>query len=125
MRALVSLYHQAEHFITPETLDEAIDKAFTETTQVSSARNLEKSHYDLKGELLSRRLLPKIGSGRGVSASGDMDVYNYQWSDTKAQREIQVQNALYGIEGRGKPGLEVLEEEHERIQAHLKNDRKS
>lgn len=76
-------------------------------------------------ELDNRRLLPTVGSGRDVSASGAMDIYSYQWSDAKVKREIKIQDVLYGIEGRGKPGLAVLEEEHERIQTHLKNDRDS
>ncbi|KAJ3478174.1 hypothetical protein NLI96_g9949 [Meripilus lineatus] len=123
MRALVSLYHQSESFITLENLDEAIDEAFIRNATPQNIR--EQSFYELKAILASKKLLPKIGSGRDITNLAGYDTVNTSWSDPKVKRDIEVQGALYGIEGLGKPGYEVLEEEHERIQGHLRNDKKS
>ena len=125
MRALVSLYHQSESFITLENLDEAIDKAFIRNVALQTGNIREQSFYELKSILASKKALPKIGSGRDVSRSTGYDTVNTTWSDPKVKRDIEVQGALYGVEGLGKPGYEVLEEEHERIQGHLRDDRKS
>ncbi|CAL1702309.1 unnamed protein product [Somion occarium] len=124
LRALISLYHKSDKFITPDTLDEAIDRAFSETGVVSSMSAAESDYAVLVNELNARRKDPKIGN-TGVSAYATNTEFVDRWSDTKSVREHRVQNALFGTEGYGRAGLEVLEEERERISKHLQSDRKS
>lgn len=123
MRALISLYHQTEKFITPENLSREIDIAFIERPD-AMAGMLEREVLlrDLRSDLAKRRVLPKMGESvqlKPTAANNDM----ITWSQRKDAREQAVINALYGIEDIGKPGLEVLEEEEERIQEYIRRDR--
>ncbi|KAI0939524.1 hypothetical protein AcW1_004532 [Taiwanofungus camphoratus] len=121
MRALVSLYHETETFITPQNLSEAIDRAFiTEPSKQSAVMSPETSYRVLLDEMRMRKAQPKIGEAPQARLSEDSE-----WSEGRRKRERTVLQALYGIEGRGKPGLEVLEDEAERIESHLKRDHES
>ncbi|EKM59694.1 uncharacterized protein PHACADRAFT_250355 [Phanerochaete carnosa HHB-10118-sp] len=127
MRALISLYHQAENFITPENLSAQIDEVFVYRPQ-RSAMSAERETLlkDLRSELLERRTLPKMGEGKSVYSSVRQQQQQSEresWSRAKSTRETRVMHALYGTEDAGKPGLEILEEEEERIQAHIRRDR--
>lgn len=128
MRALISLYHKADGFITPETLSERIDDAFIHKPMARSYTFSEERKYaDLWDELIERRALPKIGDGKSMlrkTSSMPMDGRR-QWSSSEDVRENAAKNALYGIVDSGKPGLEVLEEEHERIQDYIKKDKEA
>lgn len=124
MRALISLYHRAEDFITPENLSEEIDKAFIYQHHLMSvSTRREKAPADLKAELAERRKLPKMGEGKSVHRSVVKLSPKKEWSSQKDIREAKVMHTLFGSEDIGKPGLEILEEEEERIQAHIRRDR--
>lgn len=129
MRALISLYHQTESFITPTNLSDTIDEVFIysrERLGILHPSKPELSQNDLWRMLRERRDQPSVAASdartwRTNAASNGR--YTGQWSESQTVREQQVVHALYGVEGVGKPGLEVVEEEHERIQAHIRRDR--
>lgn len=131
MGALISIYHQADDFITPETLSTAIDKAFIDNRQVwASIYNgrREKTAADLNWELRERRLLPTLSPDDIHGHSHFDNGYHEQggglWSAYTPERARRLKSALYGTEASEapvpKPGLDVLEEEHERLQRQLK-----
>ncbi|KAI0699419.1 hypothetical protein BC835DRAFT_1304495 [Cytidiella melzeri] len=137
MRSLITLYHKAETFITPETLSDAIDYAFLEQRSIvdSWVDKREKTHVDLKYEVESRRALPKLSSGNAYDSSMDgsmsftmsSESVAGPWSSRSPERLRQLKAALYGTEASGddvpRPGYEVLVEEHERVQQLLKQER--
>ncbi|KZT12956.1 uncharacterized protein LAESUDRAFT_689970 [Laetiporus sulphureus 93-53] len=123
MRALVSLYHESSKFITPEKLSEVIDYEFA---TAPLTRNLiksdEDSYWTLDDRVNARRQRSKIGDTSTVLAEADE---GEQWSSTRTAREHMVRRALYGTEQGQDPGLEVLEEEGDRIREMLKKDKES
>ncbi|GJE84625.1 hypothetical protein PsYK624_007010 [Phanerochaete sordida] len=127
-RALIALYHQAETFITPENLEAEIDEEFI-YRPLRHPGGLEREVLlrDLRSDLASRRMLPKVGDGKASmmhSRTQAQAADSYAWSGQKAPRDIRVMNALLGLEDVHKPGLEILEEEEERIQEHIRRDKK-
>ncbi|KIP12845.1 hypothetical protein PHLGIDRAFT_113433 [Phlebiopsis gigantea 11061_1 CR5-6] len=125
MRALISLYHNADRFITPATLSQSIDEAFIKKVDQYYSSN-EISRSELEYDLKDRRALPRIGEGKEQLANKQIatDQRNI-WSGQESVRENEVRSALFGMTGRGRPGWEVLEEEHERIQQHIRTDREA
>ena len=127
MRALIGLYNQAGSFITPQTLDRAIDEAFLTNREfmVSGTDKRERSHSDLIQDLEKRRANPKLSNGESDDVN-EIDYGGYEegsWSSKMPERVRQLKAALYGTEpstDMPKPGYEVLVEEHERIQKLLK-----
>jgi hypothetical protein len=118
MRALVALYHKSDTFITPESLDSAIDAAFTQQRQ-STYRNLGKdmSLRELWADVDRRRILPKeipaieMGKNRAGARSQDrMSRTSRNWSESGgSSREERVMAALFGVaEGLNEPGYELL-----------------
>lgn len=114
MRALVSLYHQSDTFITPENLSQRIDEAFVpQETRSRIAQISGKSLKDLHQELKDVRKSPKFRDWDKdavvTSTNG-----NVLWSSAKVEREWKVMEALYGVDITPSrevlPGLEVLEE---------------
>jgi len=126
MRALIELYHQTDSFITPENLDAAIDRTFLKVSEPVGSQAREVGHRDLVSIVRGRRALPKIG-GDGRVPGLEYEVFDGTliWSETKTQREGKVVNALYGLEDGKRPGLDMLKDEEQRIQEHLKQDRQS
>lgn len=127
MRALVSLYHQAETFISLDNLSEAIDTAFIEKPKDRKSREMS---YDRICTLLrSRSRRPKVSAGRARSMANDAEdpttATARMWSEQEHQREYKVRAALFGTEGMGKPGLGVLEDEYERVVEDLRKDRRA
>ncbi|KAL6306656.1 hypothetical protein BKA93DRAFT_711599, partial [Sparassis latifolia] len=126
LRALVSLYHQSDSFITPETLSKAIDDAFIYKTD-STLLSHEQSYWELEVALRLRQQLPSIGdadislvdSGRRSRPSES----GVGWSSQRTIRENQAVRALFGVEDYAKPGADVLLEEAERIQEFIKKDK--
>jgi len=52
------------------------------------------------------------------------DYLTQEWSGSKSGREKQVIAALYGgNDGTGRPGLEMLQEESERLERHIADDK--
>ncbi|KAJ3926108.1 MAG: hypothetical protein NXY57DRAFT_906169 [Lentinula lateritia] len=111
MRALISLYHQSETFITPENLSERIDQAFTGEKTGNLAFRSQPGIDTLSTFYNEAKSAPKFSEwdrekikfGHGV------------WSQaTYSRREWKVIEALYGVDASGSleplPGLEALEE---------------
>jgi len=122
MRALVSLYHQADSFISPDHLSKAIDVAFIDShISASVIRSDEDSYKMLERRVQARRHLPKIGQANTIVPISSSSSEN--WSDKRTERERKVINALWGVERPGIPGLEALEEEAEQIGELLRRDR--
>lgn len=133
MRALISLYHQSENFITPENLSAAIDAAFID--RVRARDNVEASLEELEAVVGAQRRKPKVGTG---SDSGvDMrSLENKQakdygledrddlWSQRRPRRHNAVMSALFGTVGGYKPDLDVLDDEYERIVERLQEEQK-
>jgi len=125
MRALVELYQTTPEFVTLETLDETIDRVFA-TQYASPLLNArEISYKELHAYTRRRKMLPKIGSGAKSASERDFAEDTGMWSETKSMREKRVWKALNGMEGGRLPGFDMLKDEEERIQEHLKRDRQS
>ncbi|KDQ64827.1 hypothetical protein JAAARDRAFT_28469 [Jaapia argillacea MUCL 33604] len=123
MRALISLYHQADTFITLENLDEAIDRAFTgDDTRGIPDQPWEKAYRDLENEVWDRRSSSRVGDWQFADA-GRRSWHASSWSNSRTEREGAVVDALYGLDG-NRPGLEILEEEAKNAHAAAEADRK-
>ncbi|KAI0347514.1 hypothetical protein BDW22DRAFT_534503 [Trametopsis cervina] len=133
LRALISLYHEADMFITPETLSEAIDFAFLERRDIgdTAGRSRELTISDLESALEIRRVLPKLSTGDSGETQQSSLLHSEtkvgdSWSSQTNDRTRRLKAALYGTDpgdGVPKPGYEVLVEEHERVQQLLQKDR--
>jgi hypothetical protein len=122
MRALISLYHQAGSWITPENLNQKIDEAFVknESLAISSGREENMvSVPDMKGYITLRRNAPKIAQWDSSLSEGESAIS--QWSESgKSKRDMKVVEALYGVTAFDHnpnstaqaflPGLEILQE---------------
>ncbi|KAF9468946.1 hypothetical protein BDZ94DRAFT_554390 [Collybia nuda] len=118
MRALISLYHQADTFITPENLSQRIDDAFVPQKPDSRLDRRNVTLKDLKGVLDAQRKAPRVSDwdqeavvSRQYSDAAEMG----QWSSLKTSRELKVIEALYGVDTTHPrkilPGLDVVLEE--------------
>ena len=120
MRALISLYHQSDTFVTPENLSKRIDDAFIpHETQSGLGRLSGESLKDLTHALHQLRRKPKLSDwDREAIVSRTTDMIT--WSSGKGGREWKVIEALYGVDippsREVLPGLEVLEESAEPLQ---------
>ncbi|KAJ3500056.1 hypothetical protein NLJ89_g9960 [Agrocybe chaxingu] len=127
MRALISLYHQADSWITPDNLLQRIDAAFvppaSEEFEIPYAITLD----ELQGELNNIKKAPKMvqhdALPRDSSRRADP---KKSWSDQRSKRESMVFEALYGVNfdhsGRVMPGLEVLQERSKSLAQQRKED---
>ncbi|KAF9449890.1 hypothetical protein P691DRAFT_811451 [Macrolepiota fuliginosa MF-IS2] len=123
LRALVSLYHQSDDFITHENLLERIDAAFLHgvSEQYRSVNRIRHEFYD--NLLVAQRSVPRVSPWNleTVSTPTLRDGDNYtsaSWSGTIVGRERQIIDALYGVEsprpdGRPLPGYDTLMEARE------------
>ncbi|KAA1466175.1 hypothetical protein DENSPDRAFT_16337 [Dentipellis sp. KUC8613] len=115
LRALISLYHQSGSFITPENLDTAIEKAFTDVPDIVSIANSKYTTYmDLKADVSARRVAPKFIQTEDLARERT----GYGGSD--ATRRNQVFEALYGTSNVSSVGLGLLEDEWEITEDRLK-----
>jgi hypothetical protein len=124
MRALISLYHQADSWVTEENLFEKIDEAFL--TEKSSYESLSAARIgsmvsisDMKNLIGVIRSSPKMA--QWDSSSSGKENQSSIWSESgRNKRELKVIEALYGVEstfGHSStniseaflPGLEVLQ----------------
>jgi hypothetical protein len=94
MRALISLYHQSETFITKENLDRRIDEAFTGGTPkpVAAGDSSGLSYQTLWTTVSERRGAPYFVDTMDEQIK-EVDLGTY--IDTK---NTQVAEALYGVE---------------------------
>ena len=123
MRALVSLYQQSDTFLTPSNLSKKIDEEFVyKFVMGSNVSSLEELTYrDLAAQYTSLRAAPKIGDTRVMDTTlwAVPPKERISWSDDRNNRETMVQRALYGLDVQKRPGLEVLEEESERVRQQI------
>lgn len=111
MRALVDLYHSTSTFITEETLDAHIDVAFLVAPKLQHGSfERDMSRQELVARLNQRQAQPKLGSTDKLVHGGEGSA----WSIQMSAREGKLVEALFGAT-KGRPGLEAVEEEAERI----------
>ncbi|KAG7097266.1 hypothetical protein E1B28_004632 [Marasmius oreades] len=107
-RALISLYHQSDTFITPENLSDRIDQAFLKRSVVRTQLN----RYDMEGLIKDQRVAPKF-SEWARDRRGSVGVGG-EWSGSTTPREWRVIEALYGVDAsdtsHAMPGQEALED---------------
>lgn len=137
-RALISLYHQSESFITPENLVERIDEAFRSSLSTGKLHETPPEVWDLKSVVRVTRTAPKLkqwvpneqtDEEIKTPVSNGLGDGSKSWSQATSRRENKVLAALYGVHmtpsGQILPGLEVLEESAEKLEASLKADGKN
>ncbi|KAG8959455.1 hypothetical protein FRC00_001590 [Tulasnella sp. 408] len=137
LRSLFALHHASRNFITPQTLDKAIDAAFATSNHLTPySTRVEKSLRDLDREVETRRMedrenypftlgraeqelrqqkklreLETYGAGMRTSDGGSMQM---SFAGQAPARDSEVRAALYGVEQTGDvtmPGLDSLEDE--------------
>ena len=136
MRALISLYHQADSWITPDNLLENIDKAFLNSDQLALSTKREESLVsvaEMKTYIQLMRNAPKMAQWDS-NLSGGNDFYTSQWSEfgNNSRRDIKVIEALYGVTAFDHkptkisqaflPGLEVLRESAHTVRSEHEDD---
>ncbi|KAH9938430.1 uncharacterized protein B0H18DRAFT_1112587 [Fomitopsis serialis] len=104
MRALVSLYHQSSQFVTPSNLSATIDYEF-----------VTKHAWERAMAADALKASPKIGDSRVPHATDSVEM----WSGSRHEKEQKVMRALYGLEAGQRPGLEVLEDESDRVRREV------
>lgn len=125
MRALISLYHQSETFITPEDLGERIDATFaSEDPNDLLPVTADVTFTSLKDKVMDLREAPKMSQWNPHANTTRPTLVAGKWSQIRRRRELKIIEALYGVDvthsGNVMPGLEVLEESAETL---MKNDR--
>ena len=137
MRALISLYHQADSWVTPENLSQKIDEAFVDPGSLALSTGREEnmvSVSDMKNYIGIRRKAPKMAQWDSSSSGGDSDAS--QWSESgKNRRDLKVLEALYGVTAFDHtstnisqaflPGLEVLQESASSVMQDHNDDREA
>ncbi|KAF8312787.1 hypothetical protein DL93DRAFT_2081721 [Clavulina sp. PMI_390] len=109
LRLMISLHHQAKHFITPENLDMAIINAFA--PEVSNGSDQGVYRVSMK-DLYTRM----SNSKAEVTDSRDSQYYGTRFElGYGSNRKDEISSALFGTEAQGVqlglPGLEVVREE--------------
>ncbi|KAH7930292.1 hypothetical protein BV22DRAFT_1055199 [Leucogyrophana mollusca] len=126
MRALVSLYHQSDAFITPENLSDAIDETFTGELLASGSETQSvwnNSQAELYTAAMHRRRMPKFFLGRDEGSANKMPG-GMGYTDNKDGRTERMHEALMGADMKGRPSWAVLKENAERVTMQLKVDRR-
>ncbi|KII95794.1 hypothetical protein PLICRDRAFT_34744 [Plicaturopsis crispa FD-325 SS-3] len=135
MRALVALYHQSEHFISPHRLSAAIDAAFVRSHANSTLADPalapagEASARELEARVVRRRAQPvQVASGAAGGFGGwggnGGGVFGGVGSGGWGGRvEGSEQAALYGVAQRGFPGWDIVKESAEEHDAERRRDR--
>lgn len=122
MRALVELYHQTESFITHENLSKRIDDAFLGTTDSP----VLSTYSDETRRMLERKMRDKQRKPRLAGVELD-NAYSpgQEWSSSERSRSGALRAALEGSSETfsSLPGLAMLEEESERIQGSIQEDK--
>ncbi|TFK76136.1 hypothetical protein BDN72DRAFT_831576 [Pluteus cervinus] len=127
MRALISLNHQSDTFVTPENLSERIDEAFI-TNKTEEFARTAVTVRELEAALKERRSAPKLSQWNYEPAASIRDAADgFLWSESRSRREMKVVEALYGVDLAQSPfgalpSLEVLEESKEVVERSLKED---
>ena len=125
MRALISLYHQADSFITLDNLQQRIHLSFLNSDPLARVMSNNLTYADLRRLVDERRTAPRMGAGNDNPTHIPLPVQRETlWSERSTGREMRVFQALYGVDADGKPGLEVLEESKERIEQNILEDQR-
>jgi hypothetical protein len=124
LRALISIYHQSEYFITPQNLSSAIDRAFIGDLDEIQSVTAEKEMTikDLRKAMRRRESQMMTGRWKRVESRSEPTYLPRGWSQGRKGREKEILGALYGTTEASKPGLEVLMEETARLLQNRKND---
>jgi hypothetical protein len=122
LRALISIYHQSAHFITPQNLSDAIDQAFVGDPDDIQLNTNEMDGFELTKAFRRRENLIPTGRWNRVQKGLMSQHLSHGWVDGRIGREKQIIGALYGIDETGNPGLEVLLEERTRLIQNAKDD---
>jgi hypothetical protein len=120
LRALVALYHQSQSFVTLENLDEAIDRAFADATNVRMFGTKRLDWPTLRLEVKDRERLSKFGLPETIGS--EMSMYEPGW-EGRERRIEKVFDAMYGTWQTNKPGLELLQDTWEDVEERLKGER--
>jgi hypothetical protein len=120
LRALVALYHQSQSFVTPEKLDEAIDRAFADVTNLRVFRPRRLDWPDLRLEVKERERLSRFGLPETLGSA--LSLYEAGCEEREGRVE-QVFDAMYGTCQTDKPGLELLRDTWEDVEERLKGER--
>jgi hypothetical protein len=122
LRALVSLYHQSRSFITPDNLDEAIDRAFAEPPSVRIFGNRRTLDWpSLRLEVKEREHRSKFGLPETLTSVLAMYEDGYEEREGRVE---QVYDAMYGTWQTDKPGLELLQDTWEDVEERLRGGRR-
>jgi hypothetical protein len=81
------------------------------------------SHRDLRAAMRQRSAQAKTGLWRRAAQEFESEILPMEWSDGSLGREKKVLAALYGTDEGGKPGLDVLKEEKERLVKNKEEER--
>ncbi|KAH9007098.1 hypothetical protein EDB86DRAFT_2869994 [Lactarius hatsudake] len=119
LRALVTLYHQSKSFITPENLDESIDRAFLEVHGMRPFGHRKIDWPSLRLEVKERERLSKFGLTETLTST--LGMYEAGYEEREARVE-QVFDAMYGTWQTNKPGLELLQDTWEDVEQRLKEE---
>ncbi|KAI6047119.1 hypothetical protein EDC04DRAFT_2621774 [Pisolithus marmoratus] len=126
MNALVNLYHQSDRFITPETLSDAVDQAFTRQDRFTCDGDSQKHSFaEILRMRAQQRQSPKFFVGRDQYSSSILDSSQMGpgWTESKERRVDRVYEALMGTSRDGKPSWTAVKENAERVQAQMAADR--
>lgn len=126
MNALVNLYHQSDRFITPETLSDAIDQAFTRQDNfLGDGDSQRHSFAEILNMRAQQRQSPKFYLGRDLYTHSALDSSQMGpgWTESKEKRVDRIYEALMGTTRDGKPSWTAIKENARRVQAQMAADR--
>jgi hypothetical protein len=118
LHALVALYHQSKSFITAENLDEAIDRAFADSTGLRILGHRRVDWPSLRLEVKERERLSKFGLPETLDSVLSMYEAGYEEREGRVE---QVFDAMYGTWQTNKPGLELVRDTWDDVEGRLKD----
>lgn len=123
MEALVSLYHQANTFITPENLSVAIDQAFTQPLNIGEDQKMH-SFAEIFQMKRRQKESPKFFLGRDGSSSftHSSESMGPGWTESRSRRVDRVYRALMGTQRDGRPSWLALKENARRVKSQIDKD---
>jgi hypothetical protein len=107
LRALVSLYHQSSTFITPETLDQHIEREFA----LNPRKPVNMDQAALKKEVIWKNSIPEMTT---TGLHGLLNTGIPSMTTERKSRAKRINQALWGVDEDNNPDLEAVEEAIER-----------
>ncbi|EIW82255.1 hypothetical protein CONPUDRAFT_136782 [Coniophora puteana RWD-64-598 SS2] len=135
MRALISIYHQSDRFISPENLENVIDETFAPKQSMAFGSQISQTNKDAEYNALAsiiqkRKEAPKfltnidertdLGEDTSIFASA----MGAAWKESPQERMRRVREALLGTNAKGQPSWEVLKENAGRVRRQVDEDAK-